>query len=263
MSVRARGKSWPSLAARLAARLPRERLHPAVLAWAQRAPRGDPWGVAFSGGADSLALLLLVWAHWPERRARLWALHFDHRLRGAAARADARFCARVCRALGVGWSPARWREAPAAASEAEARAARLAFFEAAMAGRRIRALWLGHQLDDIAESLLMRLARGSGAGGLAAPRPVQPAGAERTRLRPLLNLPKAELKAALRAAGIPWREDRTNAGAEYFRNRIRRRVIRPGCGRPGAMPWRAPPSAAPCWTRTTRRWKPGSTACGR
>jgi tRNA(Ile)-lysidine synthase len=227
MSVSARRNSWPQRAAQLAARLPRGRLHPAVLAWAQRAPGHAAWGVAFSGGSDSLALLLLVWAHWPEHRPRLWALHFDHRLRGAAAQADARFCARVCRALGIPLAAGRWRQAPAAASEAQARAARLAFFEAVMARRRIRALWLGHQLDDVAETLLMRLARGSGTGGLAAPRPVQPAGGGRTRLRPLLSLKKAELKAALGGAGIPWREDRTNAGAEYFRNRVRRRVIGP------------------------------------
>ena len=227
MSVSARRKSWPDRAARLAARLPRGLLDPAVLAWAQGAPRGIPWGVAFSGGPDSLALLLLVWAHWPERRRRLWALHFDHRLRGAAARADARFCARVCRSLGVRLTAGHWRDAPAAASEAEARAARFAFFAAELARRRIRALWLGHQQDDIAESLLMRLARGSGAGGLAAPRPVQPAEKGRVRLRPLLGLKKAELKAALRAAGIPWREDRTNAGSDHFRNRIRSRVIAP------------------------------------
>jgi tRNA(Ile)-lysidine synthase len=77
----------------------------------------------------------------------------------------------------------------------------------------------------VAETLLMRLARGSGAGGLAAPRPVQSGPHERIHVRPLLDLAKSEITGALRAAGVPWREDATNAGAGYFRNRIRNSVI--------------------------------------
>jgi tRNA(Ile)-lysidine synthase len=186
--------------------------------------------VAFSGGADSVALLLLVWAHWPARRRRLCALHFDHRLRGGASRADAVFCRRLCRSLGIEFAAGAWLQQTKGAgkrrvSEAEARAARFDFFEKEMRARGIRALWLGHQRDDVAETLLMRLARGSGAGGLAAPRPVQAGPHGRTHVRPLLDLGKAEIIQALRAAGIPWREDTTNAGRGYFRNRIRNAVI--------------------------------------
>src|SRR6185312_6911905 len=180
--------------------------------------------VAFSGGADSLALLLLLWAHWPGRRRRLRALHFDHRLRGKSSRADAAFCARVCRALGVPLTAGAWAEPDAAAGEAGARAARFAFFGREMRRRKLRVLWLGHQQDDIAESMLMRLARGSGAAGLAAPRPLQ-AGPGGRRLRPLLGLKKAELAAALAAAGAAWREDETNTEGTFLRNRIRRRVL--------------------------------------
>jgi tRNA(Ile)-lysidine synthase len=88
-----------------------------------------------------------------------------------------------------------------------------------------RVLWLAHQQDDIAESMLMRLARGSGAGGLAAPRPVHQSGGAPTNLRPLLTLKKTELAAALRAAGVEWREDASNAGDDHFRNRIRHHVL--------------------------------------
>jgi tRNA(Ile)-lysidine synthase len=84
---------------------------------------------------------------------------------------------------------------------------------------------MGHQRDDVAETLLMRLARGSGAGGLAAPRPVQAGPQGRIHVRPLLDLAKSEIIRALRAAGAPWREDATNAGGGYFRNRIRNSVI--------------------------------------
>ncbi len=204
----------------LAARIPRDRLHPAVLRWAEASSTRVQWYIAFSGGADSLALLLLLWAHWPERRGRMRALHFDHRLRGAASRADALFCRKVSKTLGVDFVAKAWRGVRASASEAEARAARMAFFE-----RQGRVLWLGHQQDDVAESLLMRLARGSGAGGLAAPRPVQPMPGNRIRLRPLLSIQKAEVVSALCAVKIPWREDATNAGAAYFRNRIRHTVM--------------------------------------
>jgi tRNA(Ile)-lysidine synthase len=217
---------WQTRGRHLAGMVPRASLHPAVLIWADgRTPaaRGC-WTVGLSGGADSLALLLLLWAHWPERRARLMALHFNHRLRGAAADADERFCRRVCRSLGVRLQVGRWMKRRLEASEAEAREARFAFFD--RASRRIgaHALWLGHQQDDIAETMLMRLARGSGTAGLAAPRPVHRVGGQ-VRLRPMLTLKKEEIVAQLRKARIPWREDRTNAGRTYFRNRIRHEVL--------------------------------------
>ncbi len=217
---------WPHLADLLAARVPRDALHPAALAlaWAETRTRGA-WAVAFSGGADSLALLLLLWAHFPERRGKLVALHFNHRLRGRAADADEAFCRRVCAALGVTFRAGHWRRPAKNASEAEARAARFAFFEREQKRLRAPALWLGHQQDDIAETMLMRLARGSGTAGLAAPRPVQAMPGGRVHLRPLLTLKKAELTAALRAAGATWREDATNAGGDFFRNRVRRSVV--------------------------------------
>jgi tRNA(Ile)-lysidine synthase len=227
-------RSWRSRAESLAAALPRSRLHSAVAAWADARPARESWAIAFSGGADSLCLLLLVWALWPRRRRQLRVLHFDHRLRGAAARADARFCREVCRGLGVAFVGGEWTEAPAGASEAGARTARFAFFERAMRARRTRVLWLGHQQDDIAETFLMRLARGSGTAGLAAPRPVHRAAGGRLHVRPLLALEKSAVTAALRAAGIPWREDASNAGDDFFRNRIRRAVL-------------------PAWRRAARR----------
>lgn len=218
---------WPAAAARLAEALPPARLHPAALARAGSRRAAGPWAVALSGGADSVALLLVLWAAFPARRRRLVALHFNHRLRGRAADADERFCARLCAALGVEFASARWTRERGAApvSEAAARAARHAFFAREMKRRRARVLWLAHQQDDVAETLLMRLSRGSGTGGLAAPRPVQEFADGRVHLRPLLTLAKAELVAALRAAGAVWREDASNLSALFFRNRIRRTVL--------------------------------------
>jgi tRNA(Ile)-lysidine synthase len=215
-----RGLDWGRLAGQLGELFPLARLHPAVLDWAAPRARREKWGVAFSGGADSVALLLLLWAHYPQRRRQLVALHFDHRLRGRESRGDAVFCRRVCAGLGVRFVLGSWSAAPVAASEAEARAARMAFLQ-----KHARVLWFGHQLDDVAETLLMRLARGSGTGGLAAPRPVQHSASGITRLRPLLTLKKEEIRAALQQSIIPWREDSSNGSEDYFRNRIRQTVV--------------------------------------
>ena len=212
---------WPNAAARLATLIPRERLDPVVRQWIESAPPRGVWSVAFSGGPDSLALLLLLWAHWPERQRRLQALHFDHRLRGRESRADAAFCRRVCAALGVKFVTGAWRALPRDFSEAAARAVRMAFL-----ARHGRVVFLGHQQDDIAESMLMRLARGSGTGGLAAPRPVQKLPRRRVHLRPLLGVKKTEIVLALGRAGVAWREDSTNAGRTFLRNRIRHTVIK-------------------------------------
>jgi tRNA(Ile)-lysidine synthase len=242
---------WRKCAERLAAAVPRERLHRAVLEWADKSRAGERWAVAFSGGADSLALVLLLWAHWPERRGKLVALHFNHRLRGWAAEEDERFCERVCRALRIGFVRGVWERMPGGGgrsafakatadkkarptgadqrgmkvSEAEAREARHAFFAGELTRMRARALWLGHQQDDIAETMLMRLARGSGTGGLAAPRPVQAMPGGRVHLRPLLTLKKSEIAVALKSAGATWREDATNRQRHFLRNRVRRDVL--------------------------------------
>jgi tRNA(Ile)-lysidine synthase len=202
-----------------------------MLAWADARPRAEHWGVALSGGADSVALLLLLWAHWPDRRDRLVAFHFNHRLRGAASEADARFCRGLCRALGVKLVSGRWTADRRKRSEAAARLARFSFIVPEMARRRIGVLLLGHQQDDIAETMLMRLSRGSGTAGLAAPRPVHAfdpprrGGKGAFHIRPLLTLKKKEIVQALKGAGAAWREDSSNAKDLHFRNRIRSGVI--------------------------------------
>lgn len=220
-------RNWPARAVQFAELVPSARLHPAALACAERSRNSTPWAVALSGGADSVALMLLLWAHWPERRDRLVALHFNHRLRGRASDADARFCAQLCTALGVRFEQGAWRRATRAkVSEAAARAAREKFFAQRLAKLGAKLLWVAHHQDDVAETMLMRLARGSGTAGLAAPRPVS-AGATVgcTKLRPLLGLKKAELTAALETVGAKWREDRTNAEGQFFRNRVRLSVL--------------------------------------
>jgi tRNA(Ile)-lysidine synthase len=194
-----------------------------VWEWARR--RRGPWTVAFSGGADSLALLLRVSARASVLGRRVVALHVNHGLRGRASADDARFCRAVCRSLGVECEVKKVGRPSAAQSEAALRDIRLGFFGDALTRLGGRVLFLGHQRDDVAETLLMRLARGSGAGGLSAPRPVQVWANGRTFLRPLLDQGREDLRARLRAAGAVWREDASNETEGFFRNRVRRNVM--------------------------------------
>ncbi len=165
---------WPAVAAAFAAQISHGALHQTAMlkAWTEhlretrRGGRPARWALAFSGGADSLALLLLLWAEGPGRWGRDFVvLHFNHRLRGRAADADEKFCHGVCTALEVKFVAGHWRAAPRRASEAASRTARMEFFRREMKRRKIRLLWLAHQQDDIAESMLMRLARAAGQGG--------------------------------------------------------------------------------------------------
>jgi tRNA(Ile)-lysidine synthase len=220
--VKPSGGDWAAAAERLGSLLPKDRLHPEVL---KAASGRRPWVVAHSGGADSTALLLLLWAHWPERRAGLQVLHFNHRLRGRAADGDEEFCRKIAKALGLRFRAGRWRRPPKAATEAESREARFAFLHSKMCAARSRVLWLGHHQDDIAESMLIRLARGGGTSSLASPRPVQRMPQGFRHLRPLLGLRRSEIVSNLAKAGVRWREDASNRGSDFLRNRLRHRVI--------------------------------------
>ena len=183
-----------------------------------------PIAVACSGGADSLAALLLTWASFPETRKNLCVLHYDHAVRATSAE-DAAFVRKVCRALEIEYAAERRKETDDVHSEAELRKLRLDFFKREMDSRKIAVLIQGHQRDDIAENMLMRLTRGSGTEGLAAPRKLSRQADGRIFVRPLLDISKETLLDALRRCGIPWCEDSTNAENEYFRNRIRNRVL--------------------------------------
>lgn len=221
----ARRNRWQQAAQKLGELIPWEDLHPVVREQVDGAGRRK-WVVAVSGGADSVALILLLWAHWPQRRDRLVLAHFDHGLRGRSSRADARFCERLALALGITFETRRWTDAPADPSEASARVARLDFLETVRRRHRAFWVWTGHHADDVAETLLMRIARGSGTAGLAAPRPVQAEANRSTiRLRPLLNLRSEAIRQALTAAGASWREDASNASGRFQRNRMRHDVV--------------------------------------
>ena len=197
----------------------------AVAAWPRLAMGGllpaERIGVAVSGGADSVYLLLALWAD-ETLRPRLRVLHFNHRVRGEASEGDARFVQALCAALDVPCVVGE-RGAVGLASEAELRLARLDFFAQQRAAQGLRVIATAHHLDDVVETMLMRLARGAGLAGLAAPREWQAFRAGHVHWRPLIGarLTKSALLAALSTGAIPWHEDATNQQPIAVRNRVR------------------------------------------
>ena len=178
-------------------------------------------GVAVSGGGDSTALLLLARDWTRAQGVPLAAASVDHGLRGAQSRGEAEQVARLCADLGIGHEILTWRGWDGQGNlQAAARKARQALLGAWARERGIGAVLLGHTQDDQAETLLMRLARGSGLDGLAAMAPARRAGGL-LWLRPLLGLRRDELRAFLREAGIGWSEDPSNRDRRFARVRMR------------------------------------------
>ena len=180
--------------------------------------------VAVSGGPDSLALLLLAGAAFP-REVR--AATVDHGLRPASA-AEAVHVATLCSRLGVPHRTLPVKvQSNARGIQAAARDARYAALGAWMAQEGVSILLTAHHLDDQAETLLMRLMRGSGVAGLAGIRAVAPfpAGGERARLcRPLLAWRRAELAELVESAGIRAIDDPSNVDPAFDRARLRARL---------------------------------------
>jgi len=177
--------------------------------------------VGVSGGADSLALALLLRGWVGSRGGALTTLVVDHGLRADAA-AEATRATRILSDMDVTARVLRRRgPCPTANIQAFARRARYRLMSDWCARKRVLHLMLAHHLDDQAETLLLRLARGSGLDGLAAMAPISEQGALRL-LRPLLGLSKARLEATLAARGISWIEDPTNRDPAHARVRLRR-----------------------------------------
>jgi tRNA(Ile)-lysidine synthase len=194
--------------------------------------------LAVSGGPDSTALLILA-AGWRKRRnrgPRLLAVTVDHGLR-PESRAEAAAVQQLAHTLAVRHRTLRWRgPKPATRLQEKAREARYRLLAAAARGARASCIVTAHTRDDQAETVILRLARGSGPGGLAGmarSMPLAPAfqrvGASRKPaapylklVRPLLDVPKTRLLATLRAASVNFAEDTSNVDPRFTRVRVRR-----------------------------------------
>ena len=177
---------------------------------------------AVSGGADSMALLLLLRQLQPRFGYTLSACHVNHGLRGQSADRDEAFVRAECARLGVPlrvFHAAEFAPPPAHAGEDWARRLRYTAF-AQLQGQGIDAIATAHTANDQAETLLLRLARGTGLHGAGGIRPRRGC-----YLRPLLCLSRAETEAVCRAAGQPWVTDETNDTDAYARNRLRHSAL--------------------------------------
>jgi tRNA(Ile)-lysidine synthase len=178
--------------------------------------------LAVSGGADSLALMWLAvrWAAAARGRPALAVATVDHGLRPDSA-AEAAHVAAAAAGLGLPHATLHWRgRKPASGIEEAARAARYRLLLAHAEAIGASHLATAHTRDDQAETVLLRLAAGSGPAGLAAMRPATMLGPV-LHVRLLLSVPKARLVATLREAGIGWSEDASNRDPAFARARLR------------------------------------------
>jgi tRNA(Ile)-lysidine synthase len=180
--------------------------------------------VAFSGGADSTALLgALAALARPPLAVR--ALYVDHALQPASA-SWGRQCRGVAQSLAVPYAVRRARivRARGESLEAAARTARYQLFAESL--REGEVLLTAHHQDDQCETLLLQLLRGAGLSGLAAMPVCAPLG-RGLLVRPLLEVPRGELRAWVKAQRLTWVEDDSNAQLHLDRNYLRARVLPP------------------------------------
>lgn len=197
--------------------------------------------VAVSGGPDSLALALLADAWARSLGGTVTALTVDHGLRPESA-AEAMRVGAWLAGRGMGHRVLRWdADKPASGIQAAARDARYRLLAEWCRRAGVLHLLLGHHRDDQAETVLLRLARGSGVDGLAAMAPITEIPACRL-LRPLLQVPRSRLRAVVNAAGQPFVEDPSNDSTAFARVRLRR--LQPRLAEEGLTPERLSATAA-------------------
>lgn len=181
--------------------------------------------VGLSGGPDSVILLRAAHLRARKTGRPLAAAHLHHRLRGEASDGDLAFCRGLCESLGVplfeeAVDPRPEARARGLGLEEAGRHLRRRFFLGILAGQpELDRVALGHHRDDQAETVIMRLFRGTGPDGLRGIRPASGA-----FVHPLLDVDRNEIVACLEAIGQPWRTDATNLEGDNRRARIRREL---------------------------------------
>jgi tRNA(Ile)-lysidine synthase len=186
---------------------------------------GERVGVAVSGGADSVALLLLLLELREKLGIVLSVVHFNHKLRGKASDADEAFVAKLAAKHGLDFHSASVYVAKKAKDERAnledaARRARYDYFRSLVESGTCTRIAVAHTADDQAETVLAHLLRGTGLAGLGGIHPV--AGPV---VRPLLSVRRSELRRFLRAQKQTWREDATNRDTKRMRARIRKKLL--------------------------------------
>lgn len=192
-------------------------------------PQDTPILLALSGGADSRALLSLLREYCRDTGARLYAAHVNHMIRGEDAVRDRDFCVEVCRALDVECFTLDC-DVPAVAKqrgigiEQAAREVRYEFFERLMREHSIPILATAHNADDVLETLIFNLSRGSGLRGIGSIPPSRELG-DGILIRPLLHASKDDIIEYCTQNNLDFVTDATNADDAYSRNYIRLHII--------------------------------------
>lgn len=184
--------------------------------------------VACSGGADSLALLDILWRLAPRHQWRIAAAHYEHGIRGEESLADAEFVADFCRQRQIPCFMEHGQVVEAAKESSQtleqaARSLRYDFLARVRQEQGLDYIATAHHADDQAETVLMRILRGTGVSGLVAMRPRS--GEDGHLVRPLLGFTKAEILAYCQQEGLAYREDATNFVADCTRNRLRLELL--------------------------------------
>lgn len=205
----------PSLSQRVRNTLQRhDMLHP-----------GDKAGVAVSGGADSVSLLLLLRDLQAELGVQLSVLHFNHQLRGAESDGDEEFAATLAAEYHLEFildreDVAAYSRKTNSNLEDAARKCRYGFFARLVEEGIVTRVAVAHTADDLAETVMAKIIRGAGLAGLAGIYPVAD-----YVVRPLIEVRRAELREFLGTRGKGWREDASNLDESRMRARIRARLL--------------------------------------
>lgn len=193
-------------------------------------------GVAVSGGADSVALLRILLNLKHELGVVLSAVHLNHKLRGAESDADEVFVRELAAQCNLPLSSESADVRSYASSrklsiETAARKLRYKFFENLLDSGNLDKIATAHTLDDQAETVLLKLGRGTGTRGLAGiyPKVSHQSSAfsqqSKAIVRPMLSIRRAEIEAYLREIGQSWSEDSSNRDLQHTRNRIRQSIL--------------------------------------
>jgi len=191
--------------------------------------KDEHFGVAISGGVDSMTLLYLLWKTQNKTGYRPVVLHFNHKLRGRSSTLDLNFVKRMSKKYGfrcvtAGRDTEKWAQNKKQCIEEAARDLRYTFFKRQADRLGFKKILLAHHEDDLLETLLMRLFRGTGIRGLQA-MSGRSARNGLILIRPFLSASKKDLTAFAKKNKIVFREDVTNAEDKFFRNKIRRKII--------------------------------------
>ncbi|HLY97609.1 MAG TPA: tRNA lysidine(34) synthetase TilS [Candidatus Angelobacter sp.] len=188
---------------------------------------GDRVAVAVSGGADSVALLRVLFELREELGLVLSVAHFNHQIRGAEADADEQFTSALARQLALEFHSScadvpAFAQASKLSIETAARELRHEWFAQLLREGKAEKIATAHTLDDQVETVLMRVVRGAGTRGLAGISPWQ---REKALIRPLLAVTRKEVEAYLHSLHQPWREDLSNRDMAHTRNRVRHELL--------------------------------------